>query len=214
MAETVSFEQIAAGLKSGAKALIEKRQQFNDLDSQIGDSDHGDTIAYTFEKVLQALDSYDSSSGDIGDLLKKVGRGVTLSGGAAMGPLYGAGLSEAGKAVSGATELDLDQLCEMWSAFAGGIEKRGEVKRGEKTMYDTVMPSVDAIREAHAQGEGLQQACERTIEAARAGMEATREMESQRGRSSRLGQRSVGYVDPGSASMFEFISSFFSEICN
>lgn len=212
MEQNVSFEHVRDALKAGATALIEKRQYFNDLDSQIGDSDHGDTIAYTFEKVLQTLDSYDSSERDIGDLLTKIGRGVTLSGGAAMGPLYGSGFTEAGKSVAGERELRFDQVVKLWTAFASGIERRGGVKRGEKTMYDAVMPSVDAIQAAEAQGTSFGEACERTIEAAREGMESTKELESQRGRSSRLGTRSIGHIDPGAASMFEFISAFFSQL--
>ena len=211
MAETVSFEQVRDALKEGASALIERKQHFNDLDSQIGDSDHGDTIAYTFEKVLQTLESYNGDGRDVGDLLKKIGRGVTLSSGAAMGPLYGAGFTEAGKAVAGESDLGLDRLVELWTAFASGIEKRGGVERGEKTMYDAVMPSVDAVKRALSEGASIGEACERAIEAAREGMESTKELESRRGRSSRLGKRSVGHIDPGAASMFEFISAFFSQ---
>ncbi len=212
MPETIDFERVLSSLQAAAEKLRSQKDYFNDLDSQIGDSDHGDSIDSTFKKVLESLESYDTSKRDIGGLLKVIGRGIILSGGAAMGPLYGSGFFEAGNAAGGAAVIHVEELVAMMRGFVAGIEKRGGVKLGEKTMFDTVVPAVDALATAVESGEPLREAMNKASAAAESGMQSTKEMHSKRGRSSRLGDRSVGYVDPGSASMFVFLSAFFESL--
>ena len=79
-------------------------------------------------------------------------------------------------------------------------------------MYDTIRPAVDALQAAFAAGTPMPEACALVITAAEKGMNSTRDMLSLRGRSSRLGERSLGHIDPGSASMFTVLSVFFSVI--
>ena len=100
----------------------------------------------------------------------------------------------------------------MWQAFASGIEERGGVKRGEKTMFDTIKPAVEALESAHAAGKAFSDCAEAMLTAAEEGMQSTKEMRSLRGRSSRLGERSIGHVDPGAASMNIFLHSFIGSI--
>lgn len=130
---------------------------------------------------------------------------------AAMGPLYGSAFSEAGKIVSGKSGIGYDDFVKMWVAFAGGIGKRGE-KVGEKTMYDTIRPAIDALEAAYAESKSLKEACVLVDIAAKAGMNATKDMLALRGRSSRLGERSLGHIDPGAASMYTVISTFFKSV--
>jgi phosphoenolpyruvate---glycerone phosphotransferase subunit DhaL len=209
MAENVSFDRILKAVRESAEELRRQKEYFNDLDSQIGDSDHGDSIDFTFKKVLEKLDAFDVAKEDIGALLVSIGRGIILSGGAAMGPLYGTAFVEAGKTVEGKTQITFDEFVCMWEGFVSGIEKRGGVKVGEKTMFDTVVPAVNALREARSADESFSNALRKSIVAAESGMNSTKEMNSKRGRSSRLGERSVGHIDPGSASMCVFLSKFF-----
>ena len=75
-----------------------------------------------------------------------------LSGGGAMGPLYGSAFIEAGKVVSGKSVISYDDFVNMWVAFLGAIGKRGE-KVGEKTMYDTIRPAIDALESAYSEGK-------------------------------------------------------------
>jgi dihydroxyacetone kinase-like protein len=117
---------------------------------------------------------------------------------------------DAGKSVAGLTSLSYGDLVKMWGAFAEGIARRGGVKRGEKTMYDTIRPAIDALEKAFAGGTPMKDACRLVIAAAESGMNSTKDMLSLRGRSSRLGERSLGHIDPGSASMFSVLSVFFN----
>lgn len=212
MSIAITFDQILRAVRDSAEELRGQREYFNDLDSEIGDSDHGDSIDFTFKKVLEKLDAYDAAQKDIGVLLKTIGRAIVLSGGAAMGPLYGTAFVEAGKVVEGRSEVDTEAFVAMWKGFVQGIEKRGGVELGEKTMFDTVVPAVSALEKACKNGEDLSSALKKAAAAAEEGMNSTKEMSSKRGRSSRLGERSIGHIDPGSASMCVFLSKFFEVV--
>ncbi|MEN3186207.1 MAG: dihydroxyacetone kinase subunit DhaL [Atribacterota bacterium] len=204
----VSFERVKMAFVRILEELEKNRQYLNDLDAPIGDSDHGDSVTNAFRKVKEAVDKYPEGDRDIGKLLQEVGKSIIFSGGAAMGPLYGTAFMDAGKVVSGKPELTPQDVVTMWEAFAGGIARRGNAKMGEKTMYDTIYPMVESLKASLAAGEGFEEMITRAIERARQGMESTKDMLSLRGRSSRLGERSIGHIDPGAASSFIVIKAF------
>lgn len=212
MEKEIGFARVRDAIIAVAEELERHRQYFNDLDSPIGDSDHGDSVCEAFKMAKDVAVKGSGPEDDVGALLKAVGRAITFSGGAAMGPLYGTAFTEAGKAVAGKSGISYEDLIKMWSAFVEGIAHRGGAKLGEKTMYDTIRPAIDALQDAFAGGKTMAEACGLTIKAAEAGMNSTKDMLSQRGRSSRLGDRSRGHLDPGSASMYSVISAFFKAI--
>ncbi|HSV30421.1 MAG TPA: dihydroxyacetone kinase subunit DhaL [Atribacteraceae bacterium] len=212
MAGTISFEKIKESFPQVMENLEKNRQYLNDLDAPIGDSDHGESVCNAFRKVKEAVEAFPADSRDIGALLQAVGKSIIFSGGAAMGPLYGTAFQDAGKAVAGKSELTPTDLAVMWDAFAGGVKRRGKVELGEKTMYDTIYPVAEALKNALEQGRGLRKMVEGAIRAAHGGMESTREMLSTRGRSSRLGDRSIGHIDPGSASSCIIIETFLTNL--
>jgi dihydroxyacetone kinase-like protein len=190
-------------------ALKKNREYFNDLDAPIGDSDHGDSIVSTFSLVEKAITEYNPEGGDIGGLFSCVGKAIIMGGGASMGPLYGTAFMDAGKIVAGKKDISYEEFVKMWEAFVEGIRRRGEVKPGEKTMYDTIYPAITALREQFDKAVSLKDAVPAVIKAAEDGMNSTKDMLSTRGRSSRLGERSRGHIDPGSASMNCLIAAFF-----
>jgi len=204
----IPFERVRLAFSQILEALEKNRQYLNDLDAPIGDSDHGESVTNAFRKVKEAIDKLPPEERDIGKLLQEAGKSIIFSGGAAMGPLYGTAFMDAGKVVSGKTELTREDLVALWEAFAGGIARRGQAKVGEKTMYDTIYPMVEALKKSLAEGKDLSIMIEEAIEAARRGMESTKDMLSLRGRSSRLGERSIGHIDPGAASSFIVVRSF------
>jgi dihydroxyacetone kinase-like protein len=212
MEDSVSFSRVRDALVAATDEIAENRQRYNDLDSPIGDSDHGDSVCAAFKIAKTILLEKASGGEDIGAMLTSIGSAIIFSGGAATGPLYGTAFMDAGKAVAGVRSLSCEGLVKMWTAFAEGIARRGGVMVGEKTMYDTVRPAADALQNAFAAGTPLPEACRLTVSAAETGMDSTRDMISLRGRSSRLGERSRGHVDPGAASMCTVISAFFTAI--
>jgi len=204
-------------LENIVKRLEEKRDYLNRLDGEIGDGDHGRTITNAFKKAEKVL--LESESGredkarlldkdaDLGTLLKGIGRTLAFSTGAAAGPLYGTAFIEAGKAIEDKREIGLKDWVKLTEAAEVGIIKRGKGRVGEKTMLDTLHPMVETLKEMLAQNEPLKEALMRAKEAARKGMESTREMISKRGRSSRLGERTRGHIDPGATSSYYIIEA-------
>ena len=212
-----SYSKIKRIMKNIVKELEEKRDYLNRLDGEIGDGDHGRTITNAFKKAEEVLLESESDredetrlsdkDADLGTLLKGIGRTIAFSTGAAAGPLYGTAFIEAGKVIEGKEELHLEDWVKLIEAAQEGIIKRGRGKVGEKTMLDTLHPMVKTLKEMLAQSKPLKEALMRAKEAAREGMESTREMVSKRGRSSRLGERTRGHIDPGAASTYYIIKA-------
>lgn len=212
-----SYTKIKIIMKSIVKELEKKRDYLNRLDGEIGDGDHGRTITNAFKKAEEVLLGSESGredearlsdkDADLGTLLKGIGRTIAFSTGAAAGPLYGTAFIEAGKAIEGKEQLHLEDWVKLVEAAEAGIIKRGKGKVGEKTMLDTLRPIVEALKEMLAQNKPLKEALTRAKEAALKGMESTREMVSKRGRSSRLGERTRGHIDPGAASTYYIIEA-------
>jgi len=72
-------------------------------------------------------------------------------------------------------------------------------------MLDTLLPAVDALKGAAADGASLEDGLGRSEEAAKEGMEATIPLKALKGRASYLGERSIGHQDPGATSSYLLI---------
>jgi dihydroxyacetone kinase-like protein len=210
--EIIALPAIKAAILKVIEELEKQREYFNDLDSPIGDSDHGDSIVSTFSLVQKVVEDFDLDTGSIGTLFNGIGKAIVMGGGASMGPLYGTAFMDAGKSAGDKKELSYEEVVALWEAFAEGIHRRGNVKPGEKTMYDAIFPAVQVLSEQFKKGTALKDAIPLVIKAAEDGMNSTKDMLATRGRSSRLGERSRGHVDPGSASMNCLILNFFTVI--
>jgi dihydroxyacetone kinase-like protein len=199
MPEKITLPQVVGALKATISKLEGKKEELDRLDSPIGDGDHGRTMVNAFHNIAPFIESMGE---DIGEFLGKVGKTLALSGGAAAGPLYGTAFMEAGRVVEGKSEVGLKEIAEMAKAFEEGVIRRGKANVGEKTMLDTIHPAVESVEGSLSEGLPLKEALLNMKEAARKGMESTRDLISQRGRSSRLGERSIGHIDPGAASCY------------
>ena len=69
------------------------------------------------------------------------------------------------------------------------------------------LPAADAAGVHLASGGDAAQSLAAAVEAASAGAEATKDMVAAKGRAERLGERSLGHMDPGAASAVVVISA-------
>ena len=120
--------------------------------------------------------------------------------GGSTGPLYATAFMRAGAALKGKVPVGDEDVAGVIAAMAKGIADRGKASIGDKTMLDAWQPAAEAAVEAVAAGAALGDALTTAAEAADAGAQATREMTAKMGRAARLGDRSVGHIDPGAAS--------------
>jgi dihydroxyacetone kinase-like protein len=195
--EAVTVDRLVAWLSAFRDAVHEHGAYLTELDSAIGDADHGANLIRGMDAVMAAVEP---PPGNAGDLLKKVGMTLVTSVGGASGPLYGTFFLRAATAVGDATVLDGAALLTALRAGLEGIVARGKAEAGDKTMYDALAPAMGAFQEALASGAEPDVAARAAADAAAAGRDATEPMLALKGRASYLGERSVGHVDPGAAS--------------
>jgi dihydroxyacetone kinase-like protein len=195
--EDVSVDQLVGWLSSFRDAVHQHGAYLTELDSAIGDADHGANLIRGMDAVMAAVDP---ATGPPGDLLKKVGMTLVTSVGGASGPLYGTFFLRAGAAAGDATSLDGAALLGVLRAGLEGIVARGKAEAGDKTMYDALAPGLDAFESAIASGADVPVAARAAADAAAAGRDATEPLLALKGRASYLGERSVGHIDPGAAS--------------
>jgi phosphoenolpyruvate---glycerone phosphotransferase subunit DhaL len=202
--EAVTVDRLVAWLSAFRDAVHEHGAYLTELDSAIGDADHGANLIRGMDAVMAAVEP---PPGNAGDLLKKVGMTLVTSVGGASGPLYGTFFLRAATAVGDATVLDGPALLTALRAGLEGIVARGKAEAGDKTMYDALAPAMGAFEEALASGAEVDVAARDAADAAAAGRDATEPMLALKGRASYLGERSVGHLDPGAASSALLLSA-------
>ena len=194
----ITTEDTIHWIQQLADVLHENRDYLTQLDSAIGDADHGINMDRGFKAVIDKLPTV--ANMDIGSILKTVGTTLVSTVGGASGPLYGTAFLRAGMATSGKHELYEADVITMLEAALEGIKARGKAQPGEKTMVDALTPALAAARDAEAHNLDLPQLLHRAANAAETGMKATTPMLATKGRASYLGERSVGHQDPGATS--------------
>jgi dihydroxyacetone kinase-like protein len=171
-----------------ARTVIEHVGELTELDSAIGDGDHGANMKRGFEAVLADLDELAGRS--LPEALKAAGVQLVMKVGGASGPLYGTLFMTLGKTLPEAP--DREALAKALSAAIDAVKARGKADVGQKTMLDVLVP----VQELLAGDAAFSKVAAR----AHAAAEATIPMKATRGRASFLGERSIGHMDPGARS--------------
>ncbi|NQN49561.1 dihydroxyacetone kinase subunit L [Streptococcus suis] len=158
------------------------KDYLSELDSPIGDGDHGGNMARGMTAVIQELSEKDYESAD--QVFKVVAMQLLSKVGGASGPLYGSAFMGITKASQAGADL-----ADTLQAGLDMIQKRGKAELGEKTMVDVWVPVIAALRESQL-----------TVEVIREAVLATKDILATKGRASYVGERSIGHIDPGSFS--------------
>jgi len=196
----VQYADVVAWVKAFASAIEEGKDYLTQLDSAIGDADHGTNMHRGFQAAVQKLEEFPGD--DIGAALKGVGMTLVSKIGGAGGPLYGTFFMQMGTALAGKSELEAGDWATAVEAGVKGVQTRGKAEPEEATMLDALLPAVQALKESVGDGSSLEAALIEATEAAEGGMKATIPMIARKGRASYLGERSVGHQDPGATSSY------------
>src|SRR4030067_2961677 len=207
---TLSSSDVIRIIDSISETMEKEKGYLSELDGAIGDGDHGVNMAKCFREVKKKLP--ENIDKDVGTILKNVGMVILNSVGGAMGALYGTLFLKASKEGMGKMEVNLEDLIKMFEAGEKGIQEMGKAQLGDKTLLDTIDPAVKALKEKQSQGKSLIDALAAFSEAAKKGAESTREMISKIGRSSRLGERTIGHQDAGATSCYFILNAFYQGI--
>lgn len=166
-----------------SQKITEYKDYLSELDTPIGDGDHGGNMKRGVDGLQEMLAGKDEAS--VVDLLKTAAMAMMSKVGGASGPLYGTAFLEMSKAL----QSHADDWAGAIQAAADGIAKRGHAQAGDKTMLDVWLPAAEALQEGDLTADQID-----------GWVQATENMQAHKGRASYVGERSVGHIDPGAMS--------------
>lgn len=208
--EKISYEKMREVLFYIAETIISNEGYLTDLDRACGDGDFGVGMYRGFTNLKQQLES--SSEDDVGKVMNKAGLAIMSSVGGASGAVFGALFNTAGMRLKGKKEVGLKELADAFETSLNMIMKLGGAKPGDKTMVDALYPAVEALQNAAASGASLKEAFKRAADAAQKGAESTKDMIAKKGKASYLGDKTLGYMDPGAAAVALIFKSIAEKI--
>ena len=186
-----------AWVQAIAASMDEHKDHLTQLDSAIGDADHGVNMQRGFAAAVAALAGFEAAT--VGDVLVKTGTTLISVVGGAAGPLYGTLFRATGKQLA-APSVDAGAMLTALTSGLEGVQKLGAAVPGDKTMVDALIPALAALGEQVRAGADLRVAAASAADAAEQGMRDTVALQARKGRASYLGARSIGHQDPGATS--------------
>lgn len=178
-------------------AIQENKQYLSDIDGAIGDGDHGINMNKGFSLCREALDK---DPGGLSYGLQTLGKILMLKIGGSMGPLYGKFFVAMGKTLGEKEAISAEDFGAALKASLDAIRTISQAEVGDKTLMDVLIPAVAAYEQSLVVTSNFAAALDAMCNAAVEGRDSTIDMVAKIGRSSRLGERSRGVMDAGSAS--------------
>lgn len=208
---TITIDHLVSWLEAFRGKVAEQASYLTELDSAIGDADHGTNMARGMTAVMGKLAEKPEAIDALG---KTVGMTLVSAVGGTSGPLYGTLFLRFGAAAGAVAQLEAQPFAQALRAGFEGLLARGKAEPGDKTLVDAMGPALDALDAALADGADLAHAAASARDAAAAGRDATEPLVARKGRASYLGERSAGHIDPGAASaamLFEALAEVLEE---
>jgi dihydroxyacetone kinase-like protein len=201
----VNRDNLLAWIDALHQVYAENKQYLTQLDSAIGDADHGINMDRGFQAV--AADLAKTNPHDSSAVLKTVAMALIRTVGGAAGPLYGTFFMRASAACANKAELGPADVVALFEAGLEGIVQRGKAELNDKTMVDAQKPALEAMKQALAAGADVKTILQKGAAAAEEGMKNTIPLQARKGRASYLGERSIGHQDPGATSSYLMIKA-------
>ncbi|WP_249630843.1 dihydroxyacetone kinase subunit DhaL [Weissella sagaensis] len=184
----LTVTEVQAWLAKFSTAIVENKDYLSDLDTPIGDGDHGNNMARGVIAYEESVAK--TTPKDISATFQALSMAMLSKVGGASGPLYGSAFMKMTKATKSVeTITSYEQLGDILAEGLEGIKTRGKVELQDKTMIDVWDPVVKAMQVGELDYDMVETA-----------KESTKDMVARKGRASYLGERSVGHIDPGATS--------------
>jgi dihydroxyacetone kinase-like protein len=202
--------QIITLFKNMAETVNQNEQYLNELDSLIGDAEHGLNLKRAFTIIMEKIDSFQEL--EAAEVVKRVGT-VLAGAGCGSGPIfYGLAIRAAGNSFLKNGFGSLDQLARGLEAGLQAIKEKGGAEVGAKTMVDALDPAVKAFRRIVDADGTVVAAFEAAVAAAEIGMKSTIDLVGKKGRSFHAGERGTGHQDPGATSCYLLLNSILQTV--
>ena len=182
-----------------ADKIIASKPYLTEVDSAIGDGDHGIGMAGGMQKAKKKLLKMQGEENAY-LLFETAGQAMLMSMGGASGVIFGSLYLAGAKGMDPKGILTAEDLAKMEKKSLDAIQERGGAQVGDKTMVDALAPAVDAL-ESNA-GKGLLEMLKAAEEAAKGGMEDTKKYVAKFGRAKSLLERAIGHQDAGATSVY------------
>ena len=195
-----------------AEGIREAEPLLTELDTALGDGDHGANMRQGMDTVVEKLNQL--ALADLSGQLRVISTTLASSLGGASGPLYGAFFLQCSHATLHMQELGLGDLTSAMEAGYRGVVQSGKAAVGDKTMVDTLAAAVLSLRSSCTRFEPMPEAIRACSKAARLAAEGTVPMLARKGRASTLGEQSIGVQDPGATSAALLFDSLAQAVLN
>jgi len=202
--QSFTKENLRDAIARISQLMETNRNYLCELDSQIGDSDLGLTMARGF--AAASLSAQANLGSDIGTMFKMIGFAISKDAPSTMGTLMGSAFIGAGKSLTGREFLDADGIALCFRSMAEAAANRGKSTEGEKTMLDVLFPVARAVEDCNS--TDITMRMQVAIQQAKDSLENTRNLQSQHGRASVFREKTVGLIDPGAAAAYFMIEGF------
>jgi phosphoenolpyruvate---glycerone phosphotransferase subunit DhaL len=169
--------------------IIAATDELTELDSAIGDGDHGINMKRGCEALL--VEKSEINTKTLSQALHSIGEILLMKVGGASGPLYATFLLSLSKQHGSSKSFSF--FSDDLTVAVDAVKRRGKSDMGQKTLLDVLVPIAQHISSGGASPASVK------ILAARAAA-ATIPMRATCGRASFVGERSVGHMDPGARS--------------
>ncbi len=189
--------------------IQENKDYLTELDSAIGDADHGINMSKGCKMALQKIEN--SSFSSISDLFKAISMALMSSVGGASGPLYGTIFMKMSVSLN-KTNVDIKSLSSALQNALNGIKFLGKAEFGDKTMVDVWEPVVNEFTTLVEKNANTLDIKNKVISLAEEAIKNTIPLIAKKGRASYLGPRSANHQDPGATSSYYFFKALFENL--
>jgi dihydroxyacetone kinase phosphoprotein-dependent L subunit len=204
MPAVLNEDNVRAMIIHIADKIIENKPLLTEVDSRIGDGDHGIGMAGGMLKAKEAVSAAENTGNAYG-LFEKAGKAMLMSMGGASGVIFGSLYMAGARGAEARAELSAGDLAALLERSLAAIKERGKARAGDKTMVDALEPAVEAMKKN--QDLGLVPMLRAAAEAAERGVENTKNYQAKFGRAKSLMERAVGFQDAGATSVWIIIRS-------
>lgn len=197
--------ELCALINAIGQVITDNKVLLTELDSAIGDGDHGINMARGFGAVKLKIESWQEDPPSV--VLKKTGMTLISTVGGASGPLYGTAFLKASSVLASNNVITPSIYAAVFTEVINGIKAIGKATSGEKTMLDALEPACNSFKVGISEGKSAVECLTLALNAAEDGVLFTKNIRATKGRASYLGDRSIGHADPGATSSMLIIKA-------
>ena len=199
----MNAENLKMALIKVCEKILDNEDKLTVADSYIGDGDHGIGMTRGFKEAKLRLQS--TFSEDIALYFDVVGNALFLKSGGASGAIFGTFFKTIAERTKNSQELTVGLLQLALQSALEAVMKLGGAVPGDKTMVDALHPACKTLNPELTLTEALKAITDAAFE----GAESTKKMIAKHGKAKSLGDRAIGYPDPGSITLSLIFSAIY-----